>query len=400
VSGGSNVDPYHQKDSPTTKTEPKKKKKSKKRILSPQEVYRLFFVKGLSQVQIAKKLGVTPKEISDIFAKLGIEAQRYSQRDLEIGRLYYASRLSKRDIAKKLGVSYNTVIRTFDKYGWKSLPRPKTADPEEARKLYEKGLTQEEIAKQLGVSYHTIGNYLRELGVEIRKRGYKTDEEREAARKEKAQRHLNKVKALRDEKFGSTCRICGVGRDERKIAIHRKDCQKHDEKELWSLKGLRKLNPEEWAALCVMCHRGTHWAHDDMGVGFDKLEGMAKQGKQQDDNMTNLKDENSLEDKLEKEEKKYAAISKEAQEMRRDIFGEDCFFCGQIPEDKKLLIHRKDGESHEQRDIWDIERLQNLNRDEWAPVCNKHHRYVHWAMDWLYMSWEDIVSAFSGRKRS
>ncbi len=236
------------------------------------------------------------------------------------------------------------------------------------------------------------------MGVEIRKRGYKTDEEREAARKEKAQRHLNKVKALRDEKFGSTCRICGVGRDERKIAIHRKDCQKHDEKELWSLKGLRKLNPEEWAALCVMCHRGTHWAHDDMGVGFDKLEGMAQQGKQQDDNMANLKDEKSLENKLEKEESKYAAISKEAQEMRRDIFGEDCFFCGQIPEDKKLLIHRKDGESHEQRDIWGIEELQNLNRDEWVPVCNKHHRYVHWAMDWLYMSWEDIASAFSGRK--
>ncbi len=347
-------------------------------------------------MQIAKKLGVTPKEISDVFEKLGIDAQRYSQRDIEIGRLYYASRLSKIDIARKLGVSYNTVIRTFDKYGWKSLPRPKSADPEEARRLYEKGLFQKEIAKQLGVSYYTIGNYLRELGVDIRKRGYKSDERRAEARKEKAQRHLNKVKSLRDEKFGSTCRICGVGRDERKIAIHRKDCQKHDEKELWSLKGLRKLDPVEWAALCVMCHRGAHWAHDDMSVGFDKLEGMTQQGNQQDDNKTNLKDEKSMEAKLDKEEAKAGSTDKEVEEMRRDLFGEDCFFCGPVPENKRLVIHKKDGESHDKSDLWDKEKLQNLNRDEWVPVCSKHHRYVHWAMNWIYMSWEEIASAFLG----
>lgn len=401
MSGGSSVDPYHQKDSTKSGKEAKKKQKSKKqkKKLSSEEVFRLFFVKGLSQAQIAKKLGVTPKEISDVFAKLGIEAQKYSKRDLEIGRLYYASKLSKMDIAKKLGISYSTVRKTFDKYGWKSIPRARKGDPEEARRLYEKGLTQEEIGKRLGLSRHQIGNYLKELGVAIRKRGYNSDEAREEARKEKALRHRNKVKALRDEKFGSTCRICGVGREKRKIAIHRKDCEKHDEKELWSLKGLRKLDPEDWAALCVMCHRGAHWTNNDLGIGFEKLEGSAQQGKQQDDNKTNSKNEESLENKLEEEEK-YAATRKDAQEMRRDIFGEDCFFCGEIQEDKRLVIHRKDGESHEQSDIWDIEKLQNLKRDEWVPVCNKHHRYVHWAMDWIYMTWEDIASAFRGNKEN
>lgn len=398
--GGSKVDPYHQKDGPTTKGETKKKQKSKKKKkLSSEEVCRLFFAKGLSQAQIAKKLGVTPKEISDVFAKLGIEAQKYSKRDLEIGRLYYASKLSKMDIAKKLGISYSTVRKTFDKYGWKSIPRARKGDPEEARRLYEKGLTQEEIGKRMGLSRHQVGNYLRELGVVIRKRGYNSDREREKARKEKSLRHQNKVKDLRDEMFGSTCRICGVGREKRKIAIHRKDCQKHDEKELWTLKGLRKLDPEDWAALCVMCHRGAHWTNDDLSIDYEKLAKMAQQGKQQDDNKTNSKDEESLENKLEEEEARVAA-TKAAQEMRSNIFGDDCFFCGEIPEDKRLVIHRKDGNPHEQGDTWDIEKLQNLKRDEWAPVCNKHHRYVHWAMDWAYMTWEDIESAFLGNRET
>jgi DNA-binding CsgD family transcriptional regulator len=320
-----------------------------------------------------------------------LEAKKYASRDIEIGKLYYEDWLTKLEIAKKLSLSYNTVLRTFTKYGWKTLPRPKRADPKEARRLYEKGLTQEAIARKLGVSYFTIGNYLRELGVKIRKNGYKSHEERVKGRRENAQRHRDKVKALRDDLFGCDCRICGVDRDKRTIAVHRKDCKDHDDKELWRLESLQKLNPEEWAAVCVMCHRGSHWTHEEMNIDFDKLESMAQQGKAAKSEDT-LQNEESKDVQLKLEETK-PSYSKEVREMRKDLFGEKCNFCGEIPDDKALVIHRKDGEEHDKEDLWDKERLQNLNLDDWVPLCQRHHRYVHWAMNRLHLDWDDIDNA-------
>ena len=356
-----------------------------------------FFVHRLSQAQIAKKLGVTPEEINNNFAKQSLESREYSPRDIEIGGLYYNERLTKADIARELGVSYNIVVRTFSKHGWKSIPRPKKANPEEARKLYEKGLTQEAIARKLGVSYFTIGKYLRELGVKIRKSGHKSDEERLKSRRENSQRHRDKVKALRDELFGTECRICGVSREKRKIAVHRKDCKEHDDKELWRLESLQKLNPEEWAAVCVMCHRGAHWTHDDMNIDFDRLEKMAQQEKRTTKGEESSEDEKSVEAQPSSEETELTSTGKDVSELRKELFGESCYFCGQIPDDKRLVIHKKDGEEHDKEDLWEKERLQSLDIDDWVPLCNKHHRYTHWAMKRINMTWPDISSAVKGK---
>jgi transposase len=313
-----------------------------------------------------------------------LEAKKYAPRDIEIGRLYYEEGLTKSDVARKLGVSYNTVVRTFSRNGWKSIPRPKKANPEKARMLYENGLTQDAVARKLGVSYYTIGNYLRGLGVKIRKPGYKSKEEREKARKNNRQRHHDKVKALREELFGHKCRICGVSRDRRKIAVHRKDCDEHDDTELWRLTALRKMKPEEWAAVCVMCHRGSHWTHEEMDIDFDRLEKMAQHGNP-------AKSEERVEVRV-KPEKTKPSYSKEVREIRKVLFGEKCNFCGKVPDDKALVIHRKDGEEHDKVDLWNKERLQNLNVDDWVPLCQRHHRYVHWAMKRINMSWSDISS--------
>jgi DNA-binding CsgD family transcriptional regulator len=402
LSGGSGVDPYYKKDLPTrSKKNTKRKTQSEKKTTSPQKAFNLIFDKELTQSQIAKKLGVSPKEIGKIFAKVGIEPRKLSPRDAEIAKMYYSQRMSKVDIAKKLGVSYNTVLRTFDKYGWKSIPRKTRAEPEEARKLYEKGRTQAEIAKKLGVSRHTIGNYLRQLGVEIRKPGYKTDEERQQARKEKGRRHRERVKAFRDGLFGSTCRICGVGRDKRKIAIHKKNCEAHDDKDLWRMKFLKKVNPDNWAALCVMCHRGAHWAYNEMGAEFDALEKMAKQGNQtkegtdksQKESKKDSQKESKTDSSSETRDDKSDLANKSVEEIRKDLFGDDCFYCGEIPSDKRLVIHKRDGEKHDDKELWDKETLMKLNPEEYEALCTKHHRYTHWAMKRLNLNWEDIASA-------
>jgi DNA-binding CsgD family transcriptional regulator len=398
LSGGSAVDPYHKKDLPTKKRKSTKKKPQPKRekTISSEEIFNLFFNKRLTQSQIAKKLDIPTREIAKIFAKAGIKQQKLSPRDEEIGKLYYLQRMSKKDIAKKLGISYNTVLRTFGKYGWRSLPRKPKANPEDARRLYESGLTLEAVAKKLGVSYYTIANYLKELGVAQRRRGYRTDAERQQAKKDKGARHLERVKALRDTLFGSNCRICDVGRDKRKIAIHKKDCEEHDEQKLWRIGFLKKVNPDDWAALCIMCHRGAHWAHDEMGTNFDVLKKLANQGEQSklggDSQKQAKKEGSSSETKTET----VALVNKSVEDIRKDLFGGECFFCGQIPQDKALVIHRKDGEEHDKEELWKKEQLQNLNLDDWVPLCQRHHRYVHWAMKRINMSWGEIASVFKG----
>ncbi|MHA1882379.1 MAG: hypothetical protein ACTSUO_04965 [Candidatus Thorarchaeota archaeon] len=394
MSGGSGVDPYHRKDPKTkNKKTTKKKSQSKKKNISSQQVFHMFFAKGLSQSIIAKKLGASPKEIGKIFTKVCIEPRKFSRRDAKIAKMYYSQRMSKADIARKLGVSYNTVIRTFNKYGWKSLPRKTRANPEEACRLYGTGLTLAAVAKKLGVSYYTIANYLRELGVEIRKPGYKTDAERQQARKNKGRRHRKKVKALRDDQFGSTCRICGVGREKRKIAIHKKNCEEHDDRDLWRVEFLNKVNPDEWAALCVMCHRGAHWAHDELGADFDVLEKMANQGGQTKEDTDSSQKKSRTDSSTDSKMSESGLADKSVEEMRKDLFGEDCFFCGELPSDKALAIHKKDGEEHDKKELWNKEKLAKLNPDDWVALCQKHHRYTHWAMKRLHLNWEDIASA-------
>ncbi|MHA2141600.1 MAG: hypothetical protein ACXADC_04215 [Candidatus Thorarchaeota archaeon] len=65
-------------------------------------------------------------------------------------------------------------------------------------------------------------------------------------------------------------------------------------------------------------------------------------------------------------------------------------------EELKSNFKEKDGEKHNENDLWDRARLLKLNPDEWESLCQKHHRYTHWAMRRLYVSWEDIASAFRG----
>lgn len=59
---------------------------------------------------------------------------------------------------------------------------------------------------------------------------------------------------LREELFGTECEICG---EEREI-IHRKDGMKHSPYLIQSLKGLRSVDPDEWAPVCKACHLDVH----------------------------------------------------------------------------------------------------------------------------------------------
>lgn len=78
-----------------------------------------------------------------------------------------------------------------------------------------------------------------------------------------------------------------------------------------------------------------------------------------------------------------------------NIVGDTCFFCGREEgEDrwKRLDIHRKDGKSHKQN----VNNYKNIlkNPEDWTPLCHRCHKGVHFCMDVLKKTWEEIVELF------
>ncbi len=79
-----------------------------------------------------------------------------------------------------------------------------------------------------------------------------------------------------------------------------------------------------------------------------------------------------------------------AKEVRKSLFGENCHFCGEIEEGKRIVVHRKDSRPHESHILASVKYLRNLNPDDWVALCNKCHRQVTWARDTIGMKWDDL----------
>ena len=372
----------------------------KRQNFSIQDIRRMYFGEKIPQSQIAKMIGVSLDKFRDIFEKQGWKKNTREYTDEEIRRLYFDEMLSKSKIAQKLGIARSTVTRAFQRHKWQTRPPPTKRNPEEARKLHEKGFTHKEIAKKLGISRRTVDNYLKDLGVESRRKIYKSDQERRNARKRRSKQQLEKVKAKRDELFGKKCNICGIQRGEkRKIAIHRKDFTEHTESALWTHSHLETVNPDDWAALCVMCHRGIHWVHDEFGMEWQDVEKCIGQ------KSTTGVERTSSTQKTTQETKPASYADKELENLDVDdiktaLFGDECYFCGPLPDDKSLVIHKKDGTPHPKSILSSKKSLLELNPEEWQALCQKHHRYVHWAMNHLGMTWDDIESALTSNSGS
>lgn len=402
MSGG--VDPYYQSDPPNLeckegqdkKASTKDKPKSAKgKHINLNEIKYLFFSQHIPFSEIAKRLGVCLSEVRQLFKQQGWRARSRKYTDEDIRRLYLEKGLLKSEIAKRPRISPSTIDKAFKRNNWKSCPPPKKANPEDAYKLLKKGITREEIAKELGVHKRTVDRYLKELGVESRwgrdKKKYKTSEERLKAKRKQSRKRLARVKKKRDEVFGTECRVCGIEKGEgRKIAVHKKDCQPHNETELWTMGHLKAMNPDEWAALCVMCHRGIHWTHSDLGMDWQDVERYVSQKPRvAREKKTLLPDPTGEVHHVYAGNKQLQDLD-DVDEIKKEIFGEECYFCGQLPDDKRLTIHRKDGAPHGDKHLKTKEGLLGLDPAEWQAMCTKHHRYVHWAMRRLGMKWADI----------
>ncbi|MFW9890313.1 MAG: hypothetical protein ACFFER_19200, partial [Candidatus Thorarchaeota archaeon] len=197
-----------------------------------------------------------------------------------------------------------------------------------------------------------------------------------------------RIQQLRNRIFGTKCRICG---EERKLAIHKKDGSEHEKDSLWRMEFLKSLNPDEWAPLCIPCHRGVHWLMDRYLTDWREVELLAEKAR-------GMRPESKAPIKLPDDKtpasSRYLALKdkfgRTRDTLRRAIFGDSCYFCGTYHSKARLVIHRKDGRPHDSKLLVKEKYYRTLNPKNWVPLCQKHHRYVHWAMDNLALKWEDL----------
>ena len=313
-------------------------------------------------------------------------------------RLYFDEEKTQREISKELGIERQRIISLFKEKGWQSrpaAPRREEVDSEEVYKLYfQDGLSQREVAEKLGLKGPSpVKRIFKEQGWKSRGRWGKTptrtifssDEERKAAKKERSKRRQQRLKEMRERLFGTECNICGVSTEEKTLAIHRKDFKEHRQNKLWIKGELESIDPEKWVSLCVECHRGVHWMHEQHCAEWKEIE---RHQNNLDVKLPKTRQPYELSDEQKESKKNKSSESETVSELRKRLFGEKCKICG--TKKRRLVIHRKDGKSHKSNFLMIKENLQALDTDDWISLCQKCHKYVHWAEDKLGLSWEDF----------
>ena len=383
-----------------------------------EEIRRLYFNEKMSQKDIAQELGVSRFAIGDMFRENGWETRDKGQRKgvdhEEARRLYFDKKLSLTEVGWRLGTSATAICKVMQKHGWKTRNQGRSRvgrwgmeiDHEEVRRMYfDEKLSQMEVARRLGLASDSpIKRIFRETGWKPRvnrtPRFFETEDERELAGREKKGAHNLRIQELRENLFGSKCQICGTTREERIIAIHRKDGSGHEEEALRRVRFLESVNPDEWAALCILCHYGVHWMMEKMNVEWDDIESSIVSEKHLSSIMKACLSLPSSETSSSTE---YDNITShieermEPKELRKALFGEDCYFCGSDYERRRLVIHRKDGTTHDSKLLHSEKYLRTLNLDEWVPLCQKCHSYVHWVMEKFQMNWNSLARPFDKR---
>jgi len=346
------------------------------------------------------------KQIDSRTRNLENEPRENSIHDV-IHRLYFEEGLTQREIAKKLGISRSRIMTTFETQGWKFRPakqRRQEANPEEVHRLYfDVGLSQRKAADELGLRGPSpIQRIFKEMGWKTRgkwghgalygRKIFDTQEERELAKKERSEKRQQDLKELREKLFGTKCKICGTSNQNKSLVIHRKDFKEHKQNTLWIKGNLQSLNTDNWTALCVHCHRMVHWLNSHFKLEWYDID---KYLERKNSETQQAKEPFTLSGK-ETISNRYKEIAESAngnvKELRRLLFGDECYFCNVDNEERKLVIHRRDGRPHNRDILWRENGLGYLNPEDWVLLCRKCHRYVHWAEDNLGLAWEDLRS--------
>ncbi|MFW9813914.1 MAG: hypothetical protein ACFFF9_15740 [Candidatus Thorarchaeota archaeon] len=359
--------------------------------LSDDEIRRLHHEEGMTFFQIAEYSGLDMPTIRKVIGPKKSKTQAE-----EIGRLYFQEGYSFEMICDILGVSMKTVRRTFEKNNWayqRTRSTRKQLDPDWVYLLYYvEGFSHSEIGEILGVHSQTIQKLFYDQGWESRERQrtkVKTDIDEE--RRQYQRNRRMKLKETRVEIFGNKCYACHTENESKKsLHLHRKDGTEHDRNLFRSLKKLKSLNPEEWAPLCDRCHLGAHLLMNVYGYDWAKIESLLESRTKESvkpKGVLDLPDESAP---LSKQAKKMDSnLTKK--ELRKALFGDTCSLCNCDSADVPMILHRKDGQTHDPAMINRKKNLQKLNPEEWALVCHDCHNIAQWALDKLGIGWSKLT---------
>jgi len=283
----------------------------------------------------------TPNKIAKGYCKRKLDGF-----EKEIHRLYFDEELTQRVIAELFGVGEATLSRLFERQNWTA-------------RFERRG---------------------------IKKRKFETDDERRTASKERRRETQKKLRELRESIFGTTCEICGIDAKIMKkiLCIHRIDGEEHAEDALWRTYYLRKLNRDEWAPLCISCHRGVHWLMKWYNWSWEDVRNCFLKRRHPQKSEPITREDFDLEAKSKNNVERI-----NPKDMRRYLFGTKCQIC---KSKKTLVIHRKDGRPHENRILASTKYLRELNPANWVALCRNCHRQITWTSDILGASWNEIVS--------
>ena len=126
-----------------------------------------LYGQGLSDRQIAERLGLSPATVAMYRRMLGLPTARERKRKelMERVRELHAQGLSDFQIASRLGICYETV-RTYRRLLGIGRQSPRVGWIEEKiRELFLQGMTDPEIAWQVGVSLYTVRTYRVRMGL-------------------------------------------------------------------------------------------------------------------------------------------------------------------------------------------------------------------------------------------
>jgi len=364
---------------------------------SVEEIRRLHLEDGLTFIQIASRTGL---QMDDIRNAIGTKKGQTTPEEIHI--LYFKDGYSFEQICDILGISMKTIRRAFRKNKWKfrKAARTKQLDEKWVHHLhYIEGFSHDEIADILGVHTATINKLFHDK--KWVSRGRKTVPVKgdiDLQRREYQRERRKKLKETRIQMFGTKCNACGSEKKPNKnLHLHRKDGTEHSRHLFRAQKKLESLNPDEWAALCDRCHLGIHLLMKIFRFDWFRIEkffGKTEESSRKSKEFSKHQNDNLL---VTKEFKQMIQNFKgTAEDLRNLIFGEKCSLCGNKSQGKTLIIHRKDGETHDPQEMKRKNHLKTLNPSEWAFVCHDCHNIAEWALDILEIKWSDLVNRIKG----
>lgn len=322
-----------------------------------ERVYRLYFVEGLTQREVADALMITRRRVQSIFKEEGWKG-RHIERAIgvdEVRRFYDDEQMTQQEIANMLNVSRAYVyklLRESRLEEYQRRTRGSDVDLDLAFHLYcEQGLSQRETAQRLGIGKTTFGNLARRQGWE-------------RAKPEEVPVDVSLIHSMYFQEnvpFKEVVSCLGVSRKR----------VRHIFKEMGWRIGPRGavLNVDEVLRLRNEKGKSNTEIAFILGVSCERVERLFIDLRENNQDVEQTRLHGSNKQRL------------EAKLLRTEIFGSECSICNVSKMVRMLALHRRDGVQHERELVWSPESLRKLNPEEWLLLCPPCHRSVHWCMD-------------------